>query len=131
MINAKIVILGFYFPAYTLMLIQWMIAQGIIKEVNLTSLEMILWASIISFIGGVSAAYRSSLKPNDLLRSGLNTAIMGGCLAAIATYVTLERPALAWLVIGLSGLLSLGGLATVDWVRQLAQKKFGKKINDS
>ena len=124
--NIKIVLIGFYVPAYSFAALQWMIAQGIIDEVELTTIEMVLWASVISFIGGVSAAYRNSTLLNDLLRSGLNTAVLGACLAFVSTYWTLSRPALAWLTIGLSGLLSLGGLATVDWVSRQLKKRFEK-----
>ena len=124
--NLKIVLVGFYIPASAVALAETLIAQGLIEEVQLTTLEMVLWASAISFIGGVSAAYRSSIKVNDLLRSGLNTAVMGSCLAFVSTFWTLDRPALAWLTIGLSGLLSLGGLATVDWVSRQLRKRFEK-----
>lgn len=128
--NIKIVLVGFYLPAYGTVIAQWMIAQGLIEEVQLTTLEMVMWASIISFVGGVSAAYRSSTIINDLLRSGLNTAVMGACLAFVSTYWTLDKPALAWLTIGLSGILSLGGLATVEWFSQTIRKRFGNEIEE-
>ena len=124
MINVKIVLFGFYFPAYA-----FLFAQNIISEVELTTLEMILWASVISFIGGIAAAYRSTNAVNDIIKSGVNTGVMGGCLAAVATWFTLEKPALAWLFIGLSGILSLGGLATIDWVVSLSKRTLGKWIS--
>ena len=123
--NLKIVLFGFYGPAYA-----FLVAQNIISEVELTTLEMILWASVISFIGGIAAAYRSSNKANDIFKSGVNTAVMGGSLAAIATWFTLEKPALTWLFIGLSGILSLGGLATIDWVVSLSKNTIGKWISE-
>jgi len=125
MINVKIVLFGFYFPAYA-----FLIAQNIISEVQLTTLEMILWASIISFIGGIAAAYRSSNSANDIFKSGVNTAVMGGSLAAVSTWFTLDKPNLTWVFIGLSGILSLGGLATIDWVVSLSKNTIGKWISE-
>ena len=121
--NLKIVLFGFYGPAYAFLL-----AQNIISEVELTTLEMVLWASIVSFIGGIAAAYRTSNILNDIFKSGVNTGVMGACLAFAATWFTLEKPALAWLFIGLSGILSLGGLATIDWVVSLSKNTLGKWI---
>jgi len=119
--NIKIVLFGFYGPAYG-----FLVAQNIISEVELTTLEMVMWASVVSFIGGIAAAYRTSNIVNDIFKSGVNTGVMGGCLAFVATWFTLEKPALAWLSIGLSGILSLGGLATIDWVVSLSKNTIGK-----
>lgn len=130
MINVKIVLFGFYFPASLVMMYQWALAQGLFSEVELTTLEMMMWASLISFIGGVSAAYRTSSFFSDLFRSGMNTMVMGACLAAISTYWTLDKPAFAWLVIGCSGILSLGGLATIDWLTKLIKQKIQKKVEN-
>ena len=123
--NLKIVLFGFYSPAYG-----FLVAQNIISEVELTTLEMILWASVISFIGGIAAAYRSSNKANDIFKSGVNTAVMGGSLAAVSTWFTLDKPNLTWIFIGLSGILSLGGLATIDWVVSLSKNTIGKWISE-
>ena len=128
--NIKIVLVGFYLPAYTTLLAQWMAAQGLFSEVELTTMVMVMWASVISFIGGVSAAYRSSTLLNDLLRSGLNTAVMGACLAFVSTYWTLSRPTLAWITVGLSGLLSLGGLASIDFINQQIKQRLKKKADE-
>ena len=91
---------------------------------------MILWAALVSFVSGLSAAYRKTININDLLRSAMNTAMMGGCLAAVASYFVLDKPALAWAVIGIVGLLSLGGLGIVDWAVSLAKSKVENKVKE-
>ncbi len=123
MLNLKIVLLGFYFPASLL------IAAIKMTPRELTIYETVGWAMVISFIGGMSAAYRTTNSVNDIFKSAINTTVLGACIALFATFWTIDRPGYAWLAIATSGLLSLGGLATIDWVQKTFKKQAEKRLD--
>ena len=122
MVNLKIVLLGFYFPASVFL--------AVYESKHLTITETVAWAMLISFIGGASAAYRTTNDLNILAKSALNTTVLGAVIALGATYWTLDHPAYNWLAIALSGLLSLGGLASIDWVIKVFRKQAEKKLQE-
>jgi len=121
MVNLKIVLLGFYFPASFFI--------GMISTRHLTIRETVGWAIAISFIGGFCAAYRNTNNLNLMFKSALNTAVLGAVVGLCATYWTDDKPELSWIAIGLSGLLSLGGLASIDWVTKLAKRQAEKRLD--
>lgn len=94
--------------------------------------EMFGWAAVVSLIGGIAAAWRNGNKPGvlDLLMVGLNTAVLGGCLAMVGYRWSSESPTLSWTIIGGCGILSLGGLAVVDWALSLAKSRIKKHVDD-
>ena len=121
-INTQIVIIGYYVPVLVGAVIDAAVSK-LPTATEPTLVEQVAWAASISFIGGVSAAWRISDEWQVLLKSGLNTAILGISIVMVATHFTDDKPALQWGVIGVSGLLSLGGLATVDWAVKLTRKR--------
>lgn len=96
------------------------IAAG--KPANMTPAEMVTWAAIVSALGGVAAAWRTSNHIPDLAKTGANTAVLGASLVLLSSYWTTQNTTLAWSAIGLSGIISLGGLATVDWLVATARR---------
>ena len=118
-LNVKLVLAGYLAP--------WiLVAATDIVAVPMSPVEQAAWAAGVSFVGGLAAAWRTSNEYAVLTKTGVNTAILGVSIVMVSTYWTHDRPGLAYLVIGVSGLLSLGGLAAVDWAYEMTQKRINK-----
>ncbi|GIW60313.1 MAG: hypothetical protein KatS3mg087_1379 [Patescibacteria group bacterium] len=104
----------------------WILAQETMPEVSFSPEKQILWAAIVSFIGGVAAGLRTK-DYTILLQYGLNTAILGAGLAMISQAWVGTSPERAWISIGVAALLSLGGISSVDFVVGVLKKKFQKQ----
>ena len=89
----------------------------------LTPLELMGWAAFVSAIGGIAAGWRVSSHWPEIVKTGLHTMVLGVGLVLSTTYWTAGESVRQWTAIGLSGVLSLGGLATVDWAIDFARRK--------
>mgnify|MGYP006969552059 CR=1 FL=1 len=97
----------------------------------LSPLEMGLWATLIALIGGSASALRKGgASFSDCLKVGSNTALLGGSVALIGYYWCKDDSSLSFLLLGAVGFMSLGGLATIDWLHDLARKRVEKRIGD-
>ena len=92
--------------------------------------EMLTWAGIISFIGGFSSEWRRTNEWTHLTKAGLSTAVLGMGIVFVASNWATEYPGIVRMSVGFSAILSLGGLATVDWLHNLLKKRLEKEIDD-
>ena len=95
----------------------------------LTVVEMVLWAAVLSLLGGVA----SSLRRADgnwrvMIQYGMNTAVLGASMTMVAHVWAQGDPVKSWAVIGGCGILSLGGLGTIDWLTNLVKRKIEKQV---
>ena len=98
----------------------------------LTPLELCMWAACVSAIGGFAAGWRVSDQWSEILKTALHTMVLGVGLVLSAAYWTVGGdPAMQWMAIGLSGVLSLGGLASIDWAVDLARRKAEAQFRDT
>lgn len=96
---------------------------------QMTQLELMAWAFGVSLAGGIASALRKrKVTATDIVKVGVNTGVMGLSLALIASNFT-DDPNSNWLIIGVCGILSLGGISTVDWVEETIRNKVGKRID--
>lgn len=94
--------------------------------------EMFLWAGFVSLFAGMASAIRTkkaSREALDILRIGLNTAVMGTCVSMLAYRWVMTDGPLMWSVIGGVGMLSMGGLASIDLVRDKFKQRINQKLN--
>lgn len=99
--------------------------------VTMSPLQMLAWAVGLSFMGGFAAAWRTKHDWQSLVKTGLNTSIFGASFVLVLAQWTMGDAVLAWSAIGVAGVLSLGGMAVVDWGVEQAKKRIGRKINDT
>jgi len=97
------------------------IANG--PATKLSVIELVAWAACVSMAGGMAAAWRESNQCSVIVKTGLNTMVFGISISLLSSHWTSQSASLAWSAIGASGLLSLGGLAIVDWAIALFQKR--------
>lgn len=99
----------------------------------LTIVEMVVWAAVLSFVGGCASSMRRTDVERPILtliQYGLNTGVMGASLAMMAWYWVAESPTMAWVIVGATGILSLGGLATIDAVVSVVRQRLEKKVSE-
>lgn len=90
----------------------------------MTPKEVFCWAFFVSAFAGMAAALREEPKEAlAILRVGLNTAVMGTCVSMVGYRWTATDPNTAWLLIGLCGILSMGGIASINWVVESVKKR--------
>tara|TARA_R110000803_G_C11962283_1_gene318872 strand:+ start:739 stop:1131 length:393 start_codon:yes stop_codon:yes gene_type:complete len=107
------------------------LAAVVHELVLMTPLEMFGWAFAVSAFGGMASSMREKpTEPLAILRVGFNTAIMGCCLSMVGYKWTSEDPSAAWLVIGVCGILSMGGVASINWVLDRLKNKIGKTLDN-
>ena len=97
----------------------------------LTPLELMGWAAFVAGIGGLAAGWRVSSHWPEIFKTGLHTMVLGVGLVLSTTYWTAGESVRQWTAIGLSGVLSLGGLATVDWAIDFARRKAEAQFRDT
>ena len=99
------------------------------QHVDLSVRDTVIFAAVISVIGGIAAACREIQKDDDkalhVLKYALNTGVMGAAVALICAEQTLVPRVV---VLGVIGVLSLGGLGTVDAVLRKVKRK--AKLDD-
>lgn len=95
----------------------------------ITPVAMIGWCFFVSLLGGVAASLRKgTVDLFDVLKVGLNTGVMGGCLAMVATPWVRDNESFRWMIIGTCGILSLGGMATIDWVLDRFRQRIDREL---
>lgn len=92
--------------------------------------ELVVYSAGISLIGGVVAATRQKSDPWVPVNSGLNTMVMGASIAMIGYPLIHNYPEYLLAAVGVTGLLSLGGLKTVDWALGLLKQRIKKKAEE-
>ena len=90
---------------------------------RLSVVEMVAWSACVSMAGGIAAAWRETHQCSTIVKTGLNTAVFGVSIILLSSYWTSQSAPLAWSAIGASGILSLGGLAIVDWGVDLVKRR--------
>jgi hypothetical protein len=120
MVNLKIVALGYYLPVVGTLLL----AEFTLLDDDLTIGEMLVCSCAVSFVAGFAAGIRpDGFTASAVAKSALTTAIAGLCLAAVMAYFVLSNPPLAWITVGATGLISLGGLRTIDKIQKLTTEE--------
>jgi len=84
--------------------------------------ELITYATIISLLGGIASGIRHSKDWFVLLQYGLNTATLGVSVVLMSRYWIGDNDQATYAALGAAGILSLGGLATVDWASNILRK---------
>ena len=99
--------------------------------------EMLIGAGALAAAGGIAASFRiidEATSVRDflkiLMKTCINTTVFGLSFGLIAWYLTSESQVLAAVSIGLCGLLSLGGLLTVEWGHSLAKRWIQARIDE-
>lgn len=92
--------------------------------------DCIAMAALISFIGSAASATRKTWDWQLLLQSGLNSAVLGVSGALLSHAMIGESYTAQMTMLGVCGILSLGGLAVVDWAIGLVKSVVEKKVKD-
>jgi hypothetical protein len=94
----------------------------------MTLSETLILSVIISLLGGVAAAIRQTKDLFVLLQFSMNTAVLGVSGVMVSHMAIGESYSAQLAAIGIAGILSLGGLSTIDWVRSLLQRGIESRI---
>lgn len=106
----------------------WFITAQIDPSTAESPVMLIVWAAIISGVGGVANGMRKTRDWFSLLQSALNTGILGASLMLFAQYYTEGKPTLNLAALGFCGLISLGGMESVDFIVGLIRRKAKNEI---
>lgn len=89
--------------------------------------DLVVYAAVISVLGGVASGVRQTRDWYVLLQYGLNTAVLGVSLVLMSRYWIGDDESASYAALGGVGVLSLGGLATVDWATGTLKKWIAKR----
>ena len=89
------------------------------------------FAAAVSVVGGIASAMRRAEgQMASLVMYGLNMGVLGGSTALMA-YGWVENSATrCWTVIGAVGLLSLGGMQSIDFVLGLLKSRIKQEVKN-
>lgn len=88
--------------------------------IELSPIAIFSASTTISIIAGTAALYRENrgkkIKAQDFIEHALNMGVCGASLSMLL-YAWLEpKPLLEWSIIGIVGLISLGGMSSINFV---------------
>lgn len=92
--------------------------------------EMVMYSGAISLAGGFAAALRLNHDRRTTITYGVNTMVLGASLSLMGYAVFHNHQHYLIASVGVSGALSLGGLASVDWVFGLLKSRIEKKVKN-
>jgi hypothetical protein len=117
------------FTAIEIVLASGWYVMAMLTNPPMTARERVLYCCVIALVGGMLAASRGSRKAVTIVRTGFETAVLGVCLALMADRWVRDDTSLSYAIIAASGLLGMGGKASVDWVLEWGRKIITKKAN--
>lgn len=94
--------------------------------------QMVGYAAILSALGGLASGTRVTRDVYLLIQHVLNCCVLGLSLSLLSIWVFKENPTARWATIGGVGLMSLGGMKSVDLLLSVAKQKFeARYVDDS
>ena len=92
--------------------------------------DMVLYSAVLSALGGLASGTRVTRDVYLLLQHVLNCCVLGLSLSLLSIWWFGDNPTARWASLGGVGLVSLGGMKSVDWLLSMARRKFEAQYVD-
>lgn len=102
------------------------------QDMSMTPLGLFGFSTVVAIIAGLASLYRSPVEitVRDLISHVLNMGTCGAALSMLLYHYLGSDGGKEWLIIGICGMISLGGMPMINFLTEQVKKRVEKFDGD-